>query len=140
MNRDELDGKVKQVKGKVKQGIGDLTDDEELRDEGVADEAEGEVQEGVRHRAPESGRGREGLSVKKSNGRSFVQPHRVRGLIPLTPLCYICKVLVGPGTPYLGPDSKTRSLNARIADTSDHARVPYRRRLENTRAQLHQPL
>ena len=46
MNRDELDGKVKQVKGKVKQGIGDLTDDEQLRDEGVADEAEGEVQEG----------------------------------------------------------------------------------------------
>ena len=28
MNRDELDGKVKQVKGKVKQGVGDLTDDE----------------------------------------------------------------------------------------------------------------
>ena len=46
MNRDELDGKVKQVKGKVKQGIGDLTDDEQLRDEGVADEAEGDVQEG----------------------------------------------------------------------------------------------
>jgi uncharacterized protein YjbJ (UPF0337 family) len=46
MNRDELDGKVKQVKGKVKQGIGDLTDDQELKDEGLADEAEGDVQEG----------------------------------------------------------------------------------------------
>ena len=45
MNRDELDGKAKHVKGKVKQGVGDLTDDEQLRDEGVADEAEGEVQE-----------------------------------------------------------------------------------------------
>jgi uncharacterized protein YjbJ (UPF0337 family) len=45
MNRDEFDGKVKQVKGKVKKGVGDLTDDEQLRDEGVADEAEGEVQE-----------------------------------------------------------------------------------------------
>ena len=45
MNRDELDGKAKQVKGKVKQGVGDLTDDEQLRDEGVADEAEGEVLE-----------------------------------------------------------------------------------------------
>ncbi len=45
MNRDEFDGKAKQVKGKVKQGVGDLTDDEQLRDEGVADEAEGEVQE-----------------------------------------------------------------------------------------------
>ena len=46
MNRDEIDGKVKQVKGKVKQGVGDLTDNEELKDEGLADEAEGEVQEG----------------------------------------------------------------------------------------------
>ena len=47
INQDELDGKAKQVKGKVKQGIGDLTDDEQLRDEGVADEAEGDVQEGA---------------------------------------------------------------------------------------------
>ena len=47
INRDELDGKAKQFKGKIKQGVGDLTDDEQLRDEGVADEAEGDVQEGV---------------------------------------------------------------------------------------------
>lgn len=46
MNRDELEGKAKEIKGRVKQGIGDLTDDENLRDEGVADEAEGDVQEG----------------------------------------------------------------------------------------------
>jgi len=46
MNRDELEGKAKQVKGKVKQSVGDLTDDEKLRDEGVGDEAEGDVQEG----------------------------------------------------------------------------------------------
>jgi uncharacterized protein YjbJ (UPF0337 family) len=46
MNRDELDGKAKQVKGKVKQGISHLTDDPKLHDEGVADEAEGDVQEG----------------------------------------------------------------------------------------------
>jgi uncharacterized protein YjbJ (UPF0337 family) len=46
MNRDELEGKAKEIKGRVKQGIGDLTDDETLRDEGVADEAEGDVQEG----------------------------------------------------------------------------------------------
>jgi uncharacterized protein YjbJ (UPF0337 family) len=46
MNRDELDGKAKQVKGKIKKSVGDLTDDEQLHDEGVADEAEGEVQEG----------------------------------------------------------------------------------------------
>lgn len=46
MNRDELDGKGEQLKGKVKQAAGDLTDDEQLHDEGVADEAAGEVQEG----------------------------------------------------------------------------------------------
>ena len=45
MNRDELDGKAKKVKGKIKQGIGDLTDDERMREEGLADEAEGDVQE-----------------------------------------------------------------------------------------------
>ena len=41
MNRDELEGKAEQVKGKVKQGVGDLTDNERLHDEGVADEAGG---------------------------------------------------------------------------------------------------
>ena len=46
MNRDELEGKAEQLKGKVKQGVGDLTDDERLHDEGVADEAAGDVQEG----------------------------------------------------------------------------------------------
>ena len=39
MNRYELDGKAKQVKGKVKQGVSHITDDERLHDEGVADEA-----------------------------------------------------------------------------------------------------
>jgi uncharacterized protein YjbJ (UPF0337 family) len=46
MNRDELDGKGEQLKGKVKQAAGDLTDNDRLHDEGVADEAAGEVQEG----------------------------------------------------------------------------------------------
>jgi len=46
MNKDELDGKIDKLKGKVKQGAGDLTDNERLHDEGVADEAGGEVQEG----------------------------------------------------------------------------------------------
>ena len=45
-NRDELDGKKEQVKGKVKQAWGDLTNNERLHDEGVADEAAGDVQEG----------------------------------------------------------------------------------------------
>ena len=46
MNRDELDGKVDQLKGKMKQATGDLTDNQQLHDEGVADEAAGDVQEG----------------------------------------------------------------------------------------------
>jgi uncharacterized protein YjbJ (UPF0337 family) len=46
MNKDELDGKVDKMKGKLKQAAGDLTDNERLHDEGVADEAGGEVQEG----------------------------------------------------------------------------------------------
>jgi uncharacterized protein YjbJ (UPF0337 family) len=46
MNKDEMDGKLDQVKGKLKQAAGDLTDNNRLHDEGVADEASGDVQEG----------------------------------------------------------------------------------------------
>lgn len=46
MNRDELNGKGDQLKGKLKQAAGDLTDNDRLHDEGVADETSGEVQEG----------------------------------------------------------------------------------------------
>jgi uncharacterized protein YjbJ (UPF0337 family) len=46
MNRDELKGKMDQAKGKVKQGAGDVTGNERLRDEGAADEVKGEAREG----------------------------------------------------------------------------------------------
>ena len=46
MNRDELDGKADQVKGRAKQAWGDVTSNERVHDEGVADEAAGEVKEG----------------------------------------------------------------------------------------------
>ncbi len=46
MTRDELNGKTDQLKGKLKQATGDLTDDQRLHDEGVADEAAGKVEEG----------------------------------------------------------------------------------------------
>ena len=46
MNKDELDGKVDALKGRIKQGVGDLTDNDRLRDEGAADEASGEIKEG----------------------------------------------------------------------------------------------
>lgn len=45
-NRDELEGQKDQVKGRVKQAWGDVTGDEQMRDEGIADEASGDVQEG----------------------------------------------------------------------------------------------
>ena len=45
VNRDELEGKGEQLKGKVKLAAGDLTGDPQLRDEGAIDEAEGEAQE-----------------------------------------------------------------------------------------------
>jgi uncharacterized protein YjbJ (UPF0337 family) len=44
MNRDELEGQGKALKGKVKQAAGDLTNNPALHDEGVADEAEGNTQ------------------------------------------------------------------------------------------------
>jgi uncharacterized protein YjbJ (UPF0337 family) len=46
MNKDELDGKADALKGRVKQGVGDLTDNDRLRDEGAADEAAGNIKEG----------------------------------------------------------------------------------------------
>lgn len=54
MNKDEMDGRLDKVKGRLKQAAGDLTDNDRLHDEGVADEAAGEVQEGF-------GRGRRKL-------------------------------------------------------------------------------
>jgi uncharacterized protein YjbJ (UPF0337 family) len=45
VNRDELEGKEEQLKGKVKQGVGNLTGNPDLHDEGVADETAGKVQE-----------------------------------------------------------------------------------------------
>lgn len=47
MNRDELEGKKDQVKGRAKQAWGDVTNDQQLHDEGVADEGSGNVQEGL---------------------------------------------------------------------------------------------
>jgi len=44
MNRDELEGKAEALKGKIKQAAGDLTDDPDLHDEGVVDEAAGQTQ------------------------------------------------------------------------------------------------
>jgi uncharacterized protein YjbJ (UPF0337 family) len=44
-NKDEVSGKTDRVKGKVKESVGEATNDEQLRNEGEADQAAGDVQE-----------------------------------------------------------------------------------------------
>ena len=44
-NKDEIEGKAERLKGRVKQESADVLNDEQLRDEGAADEAAGTVQE-----------------------------------------------------------------------------------------------
>jgi len=46
-NKDEVTGKADQAKGKMKEKIGDLTDDERLRNEGAADQTAGKAREGI---------------------------------------------------------------------------------------------
>ena len=46
MNQDELNGKVDRLKGNIKESVGNATNDESLRDEGIADQAAGNVEEG----------------------------------------------------------------------------------------------
>ena len=43
----DLSNKAEQAKGKVKEAVGDLTDDDELRREGKADHASGSAKEKV---------------------------------------------------------------------------------------------
>ena len=44
-NNDEVEGKVENVTGKIKEGIGNLTGDRSLEAEGEADQVEGQSQE-----------------------------------------------------------------------------------------------
>ena len=45
-NKDEVEGKLDQAKGAVKENVGRAVDDRELESEGAADRAGGNVQEG----------------------------------------------------------------------------------------------
>ena len=45
-NRDEVEGKFDQVKGKTKETIGRAIDDRELEQQGSADQVKGDVKEG----------------------------------------------------------------------------------------------
>jgi uncharacterized protein YjbJ (UPF0337 family) len=44
-NKNEVDGKIDQAKGRAKQAAGDLTNDPDLKAEGEADEIAGKVQD-----------------------------------------------------------------------------------------------
>jgi uncharacterized protein YjbJ (UPF0337 family) len=44
---DKIDAKTDQVKGKVKEGVGDATDDQQLQGEGKVDQAKGHLKEGA---------------------------------------------------------------------------------------------
>jgi len=46
-NKNERDGKIDQAKGRVKQAVGDLTANEDLKAEGQVEEAGGQVEEAV---------------------------------------------------------------------------------------------
>jgi uncharacterized protein YjbJ (UPF0337 family) len=67
MNRDELEGKAEALKGKIKQAAGDLTDDQDLHDEGVVDEAAGKTQDALGRGRRKVGEAIEdiGKSIKK---------------------------------------------------------------------------
>lgn len=45
MEKEQVTGKVDELKGKVKQGIGKTTDDPGLQAEGVVDEAKGKLKQ-----------------------------------------------------------------------------------------------
>jgi uncharacterized protein YjbJ (UPF0337 family) len=42
-----MSGKADEVKGRIKEAVGDLTDDQDLKDSGKADKAAGKVKQGV---------------------------------------------------------------------------------------------
>ena len=43
-NDDQVEGKAKDLKGKVKEEVGELTGNDKMRDEGQAEQLEGKVQ------------------------------------------------------------------------------------------------
>ncbi len=64
MNKDELKGKANVVKGRMKQAAGDLTNDPDLHDEGVVDEAAGQAQDAVGRTKRKVGQAVEDLGKK----------------------------------------------------------------------------
>ncbi|UOA15445.1 MULTISPECIES: CsbD family protein [Sulfitobacter] len=46
-NKDQAEGKAKDIGGKLKEEVGDAAGNDDLKHEGQADQAEGKVQKGV---------------------------------------------------------------------------------------------
>ncbi len=42
-----MSGKAEEIKGRIKEAVGDLTDDQDLKDSGKADKAAGKVKQGA---------------------------------------------------------------------------------------------
>ena len=47
MNKDQIEGKLKNIGGKIQEGVGDLIDSPEQEAKGLAKQGEGKVQEKV---------------------------------------------------------------------------------------------
>ena len=47
MDKDRVKGSFDQVKGKVKEKVGDLTGDQKMKGEGIADQATGKVKNAI---------------------------------------------------------------------------------------------
>jgi len=63
-NRDEVEGKFDQAKGRTKEVVGRAIDDRELEDDGTADRAGGNVKEGFGKARRKVGEALEGLGDK----------------------------------------------------------------------------
>jgi uncharacterized protein YjbJ (UPF0337 family) len=42
-----MSGKAEEIKGRIKEAVGDLTDDQDLKDSGKADKAAGKLKQGA---------------------------------------------------------------------------------------------
>lgn len=63
-NKNEVNGKIDQAKGKAKQAVGNLTDNDDLKAEGEADEVAGKVQDTLGRGARKVGEAIEDLGKK----------------------------------------------------------------------------
>jgi uncharacterized protein YjbJ (UPF0337 family) len=67
MNRDQIEGKAEELKGRIKQAAAHVTDDPALHDEGVGDEVAGKAQAAIGHGKEKVGEAVEkiGKAIKK---------------------------------------------------------------------------